>query len=206
MNANNINLVTAVMYVPHIIDAITIARKKGLKIPIIYNSSGYEKVETLKMLEGYIDVYLPDFKYYYNDIAYNLSGIKNYFENATNAIKEMYRQVGVPKLDSNGIIKKGLIIRHLILPNHIKNSKMVLKWIEKNINKDVFVSVMAQYFPTYKAMETEDINRKLNDYEYKKIEEYLYSLNLNNGYIQDLDDCEEQYVPQFIDDELNSHT
>ena len=199
MNANNINLVTAVMFVPQIIEAIKIARKKGFKLPIVYNSSGYERIETLKMLEGYVDVYLPDFKYYYNDLAYNLSGINNYFENVTKAIKEMYRQVGAPKFDSKGIIKKGLIIRHLVLPNHIRNSKMVLKWIKNNISSDVYVSIMAQYFPTYKSMETEDINRKLSENEYNDIKEYLNFLNIKNGYIQELEDCEEEYVPNFID-------
>jgi putative pyruvate formate lyase activating enzyme len=195
-NANNINLVTGVIYVPQIIEAIEIARKNGLKIPIIYNSSGYEKVETIKMLNGYIDVYLPDLKYYYNDLAKKLSGVDNYFENATEAIKEMYSQVGSPQFDENGMIKKGLLIRHLVLPNHIQNSKMVLKWIKENMHKEVLVSVMAQYFPTYKAMETEDINRKLNTYEYKQIEQYVFDLNLD-GYMQDLEDNEEQYVPQF---------
>ena len=187
------------MFVPQIIEAIKIARKKGFKLPIVYNSSGYERIETLKMLEGYVDVYLPDFKYYYNDLAYNLSGINNYFENVTKAIKEMYRQVGAPKFDSNGIIKKGLIIRHLVLPNHIRNSKMVLKWIKNNISSDVYVSIMAQYFPTYKSMETEDINRKLSENEYNDIKEYLNFLNIKNGYIQELEDCEEEYVPNFID-------
>ena len=198
MKANNINLVTGCMYVPQVIEAIKIAKKKGLRIPIVYNSSGYENVKTLKMLDGYIDIYLPDLKYYYEELAYNLSGIKNYFENATKAIKEMYKQVGTPIFDDNGIIQKGLIIRHLVLPNHIRNSKMVLKWIKENIDEKVFVSVMAQYFPTYKAMETNDINRKLSKQEYEEIEEYLYYLNIYNGYIQDLEDCEEQYVPKFM--------
>ena len=130
-------------------------------IPIVYNSNGYESIETLKALEGYIDVYLPDLKYYYDDIAFKYSGIKNYFKNATEAIKEMYRQVGYPELDEYGIIKKGLIIRHLVLPNNIQNSKKVLEWIKNNIDKRVYISIMAQYFPTYKANETEDIKEYL---------------------------------------------
>lgn len=194
-NANNINLVTGVMYVPQIIEAIKIAKEKGLKIPIIYNSSGYETKETIKLLNGYIDIYLPDFKYYYNELGKNLSGISNYFENAKNAILEMHKQVGSPKFDENGMIKSGLIIRHLVLPNHIQNSKMILKWISQNIEEN-FVSVMAQYFPVYKALETEDINRKLNKEEYSEIMSYIQNLNIN-GYFQDLEDNEEQYVPQF---------
>lgn len=194
--ANNINLVTAVMYVPQIIESIKIARKNGLKIPIVYNTSGYEKKETIEMLNGYIDVYLPDLKYYYNDCAKKLSGIENYFEYGAESIKEMYNQVGAPKYDKNGMIKSGLIVRHLVLPNHIQNSKRVLKWIKDNLPEDIPVSIMAQYFPTYKAMETNDINRKLTQEEYNKIEQYVFDLNLN-GYIQDLEENEEQYVPQF---------
>lgn len=195
-NANNINLVTAVMYVPQIIEAIKIARKNGLKIPIIYNTSGYEKRETIELLSGYIDVYLPDLKYYYNDCAENLSGIKEYFKYATESVKEMYKQVGAPKYNENGMIEKGIIVRHLVLPNHIQNSKMILKWIKENMPEDIVVSIMAQYFPTYKAMKTEDLNRKLTEKEYKEIEDYVFDLGLD-GYIQDLEDNEEKYVPQF---------
>lgn len=194
--ANNINLVTGFMYIPQIIEAIKLARKNGLKIPIVYNSSGYEKVESLKLLEGYIDVYLPDFKYFDNELAKKLSGVNNYKEFAENAIKEMYRQVGDPEFDENGIIKKGMIIRHLVLPNHIENSKNVLKWIKENIDENVYLSLMAQYFPTYKALDTTDINRKLSIEEYEEIEQYVFDLNFN-GYMQDLEDNEEQYVPDF---------
>ena len=196
-NAENINLVTPTMYVYHIIEAIKIAKNKGLKIPIVYNSNGYENVETIKKLDGYIDIYLPDLKYYDDDLAFKYSGVKNYFENATSAIKEMYNQVGSPVLDENGMMKKGLIIRHLVLPNNLQNSKDVLKWINDNIDKKVFVSVMAQYFPTNRAKEFPEINRKLTKEEYEEIENYLYSLDLDNGYIQELGEHEEEYVPDF---------
>ena len=196
-NAENINLVTPTMYVYHIIEAIKIAKNKGLKIPIVYNSNGYENVETIKKLDGYIDIYLPDLKYYDDDLAFKYSGVKNYFENATSAIKEMYNQVGNPVLDENGMMKKGLIIRHLVLPNNLQNSKDVLKWINDNIDKKVFVSVMAQYFPTNKAKDFPEINRKLTKEEYEEIENYLYSLDLDNGYIQELGEHEEEYVPDF---------
>lgn len=196
-NAENINLVTPTMYVYHIIEAIKIAKNKGLKIPIVYNSNGYENVETIKKLKGYIDIYLPDLKYYDDDLAFKYSGVKNNFENATSAIKEMYNQVGSPVLDENGMMKKGLIIRHLVLPNNLQNSKDVLKWINDNIDKKVFVSVMAQYFPTNKAKDFPEINRKLTKEEYEEIENYLYSLDLDNGYIQELGEHEEEYVPDF---------
>lgn len=195
--ANNINLVTPTMYVEQIIESIKIARKKGLIIPIVYNSNGYENVETIKMLNGYIDVYLPDLKYADNNLAKRYSNIDNYFETATQAIKEMYNQVGAPVLGENGIIKKGLIIRHLVLPNFIENSKKVLEWIKDNIDDDVYVSIMAQYFPTYLAKEDEYINRKLTKEEYEDIEEYVYELNFENGYMQDLGEHEEEYVPNF---------
>lgn len=196
-NAENINLVTPTMYVYQIIEAIKIAKENGLHIPIVYNTNSYETVETIKLLNGYIDIYLPDLKYYYNDIAYKYSKINNYFETATSAIQEMYSQVGAPILDKNGIMKKGLMIRHLVLPNNIENSKKVLKWIKDNIDNNVYVSVMAQYFPTYLAKEDETINRKLTKKEYEEIENYLYSLDLDNGYIQELGEHEEEYVPNF---------
>lgn len=195
--ANNINLVTAIPYVPHIIEAIKIAKEKGLHIPILYNTSGYEDIKTLKMLEGYIDIYLPDFKYYDNDLAMRLSNVKNYREITETAILEMKRQVGKNKYNENGILQKGIIIRHLVLPNNIQNSKDILKWIKKNLGKETTISLMAQYFPTYKALEDKEINRKLTKEEYKEIEQYLYELELENGYIQDLEDEEEKYVPKF---------
>lgn len=197
-NVENINLVTPTSYVPQIIEAIKIAKNNGLKIPIVYNTNGYEKVETIKMLEGYIDIYLPDLKYSDNLLAKRLSKVDNYFEIATNAIKEMYRQLGKPIFNDNGIMQKGMIIRHLVLPNHILNSRRVLKWINDNMN-EVYVSIMAQYFPTYKAKEIDDINRKLTKEEYQEIEKYLYRLNLENGYIQELGEHEEEYVPNWED-------
>ena len=196
-NANNINLVTPTTYAYQIVEAIKIARKKGLKIPIIYNTNGYEKVETLKMLEGYIDIYLPDLKYFYDNLAIKYSKAENYFNIATKAIQEMNRQVGIPKFNEDGIIQKGMIIRHLVLPNHLRNTKHILKWIKNNLPDDTYVSVMAQYFPTYKAKEYEDINRKLTKKEYNEIENYIYTLDLKNGYMQELGEHEEEYVPNF---------
>lgn len=196
-NAHNINLVTPTMYVYQIIEAIKIAKSKGLNIPIIYNSNGYENIETIKLLNGYIDVYLPDLKYYTNELSKKYAKVDNYFETATKAIKEMYNQVGQAKFDENGLIKKGVIIRHLVLPNHIQNTKNILKWISDNMPDDIYVSVMAQYFPTYKAKDDDLINRKLNKKEYNEVLNYLYSLDLENGYIQELGLHEEEYVPNF---------
>lgn len=195
--AHNINLVSPTIYVPFIIEAIKISKENGLKLPIIYNTSGYEKVETLKMLEGYIDVYLPDLKYFDNKLAKEYSKAPNYFEIATKAIEEMYRQVGAPILDEEGMIKRGVIIRHLVLPGQIENSKNILQWIEQKFKNNVYISVMAQYFPCYKAKQINGLNRKLTKKEYREIEDYLYSLNIDNGYIQELGEHEEEYVPNF---------
>ena len=194
--ANNINLVTPTMYVEQIIKAIDIAKKNGLNIPIVYNTNGYEEVETIKKLNVYIDIYLPDFKYFTNELAIKYSKAPNYFEKVTSALIEMQSQFDEYVFDGE-IMKKGMIVRHLVLPNHIQNSKNVLKWIKDNLRKDIYVSVMAQYFPTYKAIGDELIGRKLSFSEYRKIEQYFYGLDIENGYIQDLGKHEEEFVPDF---------
>lgn len=194
--ANNINLVTPTMYVEQIIKAIDIAKDDGLNIPIVYNTNGYEEVETIKKLNGYIDIYLPDFKYFTNELAIKYSKATNYFEKVTSVLLEMQSQFDEYVFDGE-IMKKGMIVRHLVLPNHIQNSKNVLKWIKENLRKDIYVSVMAQYFPTYKAVGDELIGRKLSFSEYRKIEQYFYGLDIKNGYIQDLGKHEEEFVPDF---------
>ena len=130
-------------------------------------------------------------------MAIKYSKAPNYFETATKSILEMIRQVGCPEFDENGIIQKGVMIRHLVLPNHLQNTKNVLKWIKENIPEDVYINVMAQYFPTYKAKEDELINRKLSKKEYKEIENYFYLLDFKNGYMQELGEHEEEYVPKW---------
>lgn len=194
--ANNINLVTPTMYVEQIIKAIDIVKDGGLNIPIVYNTNGYEEVETIKKLNGYIDIYLPDFKYFTNELAIKYSKAPNYFEKVTSALLEMQSQFDEYVFDGE-IMKKGIIVRHLVLPNHIQNSKNVLKWIKENLREDIYVSVMAQYFPTYKAIGDELIGRKLSFSEYRKIEQYFYGLDIKNGYIQDLGKHEEEFVPDF---------
>lgn len=199
-NVENINLVTPTSYTFQIIEAIKIARENGLKIPIVYNTNGYETVETIRELDGYVDIYLPDLKYAENEKAYKYSKIENYFEIATNAIKEMVRQVGKPEFDENGIMKKGVMIRHLVLPENVENSKKVLKWINDNLKDYVYISVMAQYFPTYKAKYDEkykELNRKLNENEWKQIEDYIDFLGFENGFVQELGEHEEEYVPKW---------
>ena len=196
-DVENINLVTPTSYAYQIMEAIKIARNKGLRLPIIYNTNGYENVETIKALEGFVDIYLPDLKYADNKLAMEYSKVDDYFEIATEAIKEMIKQVGVPRFDENEMIKKGVLIRHLVLPNHIENSKKVLLWIKENLPKDIYVSIMAQYFPTYKAKEDEEINRKLTFEEWNEIEDFVQEIGIENGFIQELGEHEEEYVPKW---------
>lgn len=199
--AENINLVTPTSYSVQIIETLKIAKQNGLTLPIVYNTNSYENVETIKMLNGYIDVYLPDLKYAENNLAKKYSKVENYFETATNAIKEMYKQVGKETFNENGIMTKGMIIRHLVIPNHIENSKKVVKWIKDNLPNEVYISIMAQYFPTYKSKEIKELNRKITKNEYNQFLEYLYNLDFNNGYIQDLGEKEENFVPKWEFDE-----
>ena len=194
-NANNINLVSPTPYVYQIIEAIKIAKENGLKIPIIYNTGNFENLETIKLLNGYIDVYLPDLKYFSDDVAVKYSKTSNYFNVATNNIKEMLNQVGNPVFDENGIIQKGLIIRHLVLPSHINETKHILSWIKENLSIKTYLSIMLQYFPTFKAKEDNLINRKISKREFNIIQNLI--LDFENGYIQDLSNFEEEYVPNF---------
>ena len=193
----NINLVTPTSYTIQIIKAIEIAKNKGLKIPIVYNTNGYENVENIKRLKGYIDIYLPDLKYFYNELGNKYSKVNNYFEIASEAILEMYKQVGKPIINSQGIMERGVIIRHLVLPNMIENSEKILKWIKDNLDDKVYVSIMAQYFPTYLAKDDKKINRKLTKEEFKEIEKYIEKIDIEQGFIQELGEHEEEYVPKW---------
>lgn len=196
--AENINLVSPTIYADKIADAIRLAKEKGLKLPIIYNSNGYENISTLKRLEGLIDVYLPDLKYSDDKLGFKYSNVKDYFEIASEAIKEMERQVGKPKFNEKGMIQKGLIVRHLIMPNHIENTKNVLKWFKENLDDEIYISVMTQYFPTYRANEYKEINRKITKEEYDEVERYIEELDIQNGYMQDFaEEDEAQYVPKW---------
>lgn len=194
---HNINLVSPTPYVNYIRNAIIIAKQKGLKIPVIYNTNGYERVETIKSLEGLIDVYLPDFKYGNDDIAKKYSATINYTQNAISAIKEMYRQVGNARFDKHGIIQKGLIIRHLVLPNNIDNTKSVLKLIATNMDKEVYVSLMGQYIPKDEALKCEELNRRITEKEYDEAIDYFFEVGLKNGFIQELSSASDEYIPDF---------
>ena len=191
--AHNINLVTPSHYVKQIVEALNIYKPK---IPVVYNTSGYDSVEELKMLEGYVDVYLTDLKYYSSELSQKYSSAKNYFEVCSLAIKEMIRQQ--PKnVMENGLIKKGVIIRHMVLPNCIDDSFKVLEWIKNNLGEDVIVSVMGQYTPYFNASKFPEINRKLKPVEYKLVINHFNKLGLKNGFMQSLDSADENFIPPF---------
>lgn len=194
--AHNINLVTPTMYVPSIVKGLKLAKKEGLHIPIVYNTSGYENIDTLKMLEGIVDIYLPDFKYYDNCLAYQYSHAKDYFEYASLAIEEMVRQVGRFSIDNQGIMKKGVIVRHLLLPTHVEDSKKVVQYLYDRYGNDIIFSIMNQYTPVRKV-EREELNQKVLDSEYDELINYAYDLGIRNAFIQEGDTQEESFIPDF---------
>lgn len=190
--ARNINLVSASHYALAVAESL----KEKLPVPVIWNSSGYEKVETLRMLEGKIDVYLPDFKYAEREPAEKYSLAPDYFEHASKAIKEMLRQTGDVVLDENGNIQKGVIIRHLILPGQVENSKRVLDYISRHF-EGAWVSLMAQYVPMGNAGKYPEINRPITQEEYDEVVSYMLDLGLEDGFIQDLESADSKYTPSF---------
>ncbi len=196
MGANNINLVTGTHFLPLIKEALILAKKEGLKIPIVYNTSSYENVESLKEMEGLIDIYLPDLKYYDNKLAENFSLANNYFEIATNAIKEMVRQTGKPVIENN-IMKKGVIVRHLLLPNHLEDSKKIIKYLHDTYDEDIYISIMNQYTPIKKFDKYPELNRTLTDKEYDELVNYACDLNITQAFIQEGETCKESFIPDF---------
>ena len=190
MGVHNIEFVTPTHYIDAILESLSYYRPK---LPLVYNSSGYDKVEILKKLDGVIDVYLPDFKYSDNALAKQLSACGDYVETATAAIDEMLRQTGEPVIE-DGLIKRGVMIRHLVLPSHIKNSLGVLDIIKEKWDARVQISLMSQYFPAGKADEYPDINRRITAREYQKVLDKLYKLELD-GFAQELASADQKYVP-----------
>ena len=191
--AHNINLVTPTIYVPQIIKAIKLAKKNGLDIPIIYNSSGYENLETIKMLKGYIDVYLPDFKYYDNNIAIKYSSAKDYFKYASTSLQEMIKQVGSCKFDKNGMITKGVIVRHLLLPTHLEDSKKIIKYLSQ-YKDNIYLSIMNQYTPIRK-LKYEELNHPVKKDDYYELIDYAVSLNIKNAFCQEDETVSESFIP-----------
>ena len=195
--AANLNLVTGAHYVPQIIHALELARKKGCKLPVVYNSSGYEKVETLKLLEGYVDVYLPDMKYLDAKLAADFSHAPDYPEVAENAIREMVRQTGAGVFGEEGYIRKGTIVRHLILPGHTKNSIAVLQYLHETYGDNIMISMMNQFTPVWKQEKFPELNRKVTKREYEKVLNIALELGIENGYFQEGETAKESFIPAF---------
>ncbi len=200
MGAENINLVTAGHYVPQVIEALKIAKPK-LNIPVVYNTSSYEKSETLKMLEGYVDVYLPDLKYVSSEMGQKYSHAPDYFSVASKAVKEMKRQVGDNVYDDRGMLKKGIIIRHLIMPGGYKDSIDVLKYISENYDTEkILVSIMSQYTPQG-ISEYKELNRKLFTMECQKVMDCADKFKIN-GFMQDKESAKSEFTPEFTSNNI----
>ena len=194
--ALNINLVTPTHFIPLIRDGLLLAKNKGLHIPIIYNTSSYENVNSLKLLEGLIDIYLPDLKYYDNKLAENFSKAKNYFSVAKEAINEMYRQVGTPKFNGN-IMTKGVIVRHLLLPTHSDDSKKILLYLHNTYKDNIYISIMNQYTPIRHIEKYKELNNKVDDYEYDSLVNYACDIGITKAFIQEGETCSESFIPDF---------
>jgi len=195
--ALNINLVTPTHYVPQIIEALKLAKASGLNIPILYNSSGYENIETIRALRGFIDVYLPDLKYYGDKYALKYSNAPNYFNTASKVIAEMVSQVGEVKLDDRGIIKKGVIIRHLMLPGLLFDSKKVIDFIYTTFSDDVYISLMNQYTPMLTSDKYPEINKTLNPNHYDALIDYCLSQGITKCFIQESGTSSKAFIPDF---------
>ncbi len=194
--AHNINLVSPTPHVPKIIEALDIVKPR-LNIPVVYNCGGYESVETIKMLEGYVDVYLPDFKYFNNDFALKYSGCKDYFETALEAIKEMVKQVGKPQFDDDGIIKKGVIVRHLVLPAMRHDSIRIMNELAKHFERDeILISAMSQYVPMHRSFDYKELSRRVSTFEYNSVLDEINKLGFD-GFSQQRDAADKAYIPEF---------
>jgi len=196
LGCHNLNLVSPTHYVPQIMRALLEAVPQGFRLPIVYNTNAYDEPSTLQELDGVVDIYLPDLKYSSNTIAMQLSDVAHYVQSARSSIKEMYRQVGNLQIDEEGLAVKGLIIRHLILPNDLAGSEDSLKWIAQELSPQVTVSIMSQYFPRHKAMQMPPLARSINSAEHRRVINIVDVLGMENGWMQDAG-SQEYYLPDF---------
>lgn len=196
--AHNINLVTPTHYTPEIIRAIRKAKEQGLGLPIVYNCSGYEKVETLKMLKGIVNVYLTDFKYMEREAAVRYSKAPDYPEIAQAALKEMMNQTGEAKFDENGIMQSGVIVRHLLLPGHVRNARAVVKYVYETYGDQLYLSLMNQYTPLPQVKkEFPELDRRVTEREYQRLISYALEIGVENAFIQDGNTAKESFIPMF---------
>ncbi len=194
--AENINLVTPTHYVPQIVEALGLAKTRGLTLPILYNTSGYERAETIRMLDGLIDIYMPDMKYFSDKYAVKYSNAPDYFNIASKALAEMFRQVGKPVI-KNGIMQKGVIVRHLMLPGLLFDTKHVIDYLYKTYGDDIYISLMSQYTPLEHVKKYPELDRKLNMEQYEAMVNYCAGLGITNAFIQDGEAAAESFIPPF---------
>lgn len=197
MGVHNINLVTPTHYITHIIGAIDTAKAHGLSLPIVYNTSSYENVNSLKLLDGYIDIYLPDLKYFSDKYAIKYSHAPKYFEIASKAISEMYRQTGVPKFGTDGLMKKGTIVRHLMMPHLLFDSKKIIDYLYKTYKDDIFISIMSQYTPLENAKDYPELSTRISAEYYNCLTNYAAELGIVNAFVQDGESASESFIPPF---------
>lgn len=198
--AHNINLVTPTHYIPQIIEALKIAKLNGLDIPIVYNTGTYENPDIIELLRGYIDIYLPDMKYFDNNFAFKYSLINDYFDCAKQNIEKMFNQVGEPVFDKNGIMQKGVIIRHLVLPTCKKDSKEIIKYLYDKYKNKVYISIMNQYTPPSRSLNKyPELNKPLSTKDYNEVVDYAVSIGVENGFIQEGETAKESFIPEFDD-------
>ncbi len=196
---HNIGLVSPTHFVPQIVKALCIAAEKGLRLPLIYNTNAYDSVDVLRLLDGVVDIYLPDLKYAEEADGYSYSKVKEYPKFTRRAIKEMHRQVGSDLvIDDEGLLKRGLLIRHLVLPNDIASSESTLKWIAEELGKETALSIMSQYYPANKAASITLLSRHIRESEYDRVLELLEKFGLENGWMQNFA-SQDYYKPDFTD-------
>ena len=196
--ANNINLVTPTHFVPQILLALQSAKEHGLTIPIVYNSSGYESTETLRLLEGYVDIYLPDFKYMDPALSLKYSHAQDYFTKAKESLAEMVRQAGSPVFDpATGLMKRGVIVRHLLLPGHTKDSKKILRYLHTTYENQIFISIMNQYTPLPQVKELPELNRRVSPAEYERVLDFALRIGIENGFFQEGETASDSFIPEF---------
>jgi putative pyruvate formate lyase activating enzyme len=198
---HNINLVSPTHFLPQIVTALELAIPAGLSLPLVYNSNGYEKVETLKLLEGIIDIYLPDAKYADDALALSFSRAKDYSRYNLSSLKEMYRQVGNLRITQEGLAVRGLIIRHLVLPHHLSNTGNTLKILKDLLGTKIHLSLLGQYFPTYRGLHDLRLNRKLTSEEYQEALNLLEEMGFENGWLQEPERIDASFIPDFTKDE-----
>ena len=195
--AANINLVTGGHFVPGILEGLTLAKEQGLTLPVVYNSSGYEKPETIRLLKGSVDIWLPDFKYWDDELGLRFSGVPDYRERAMKAIDEMVCQTGACVFDEEGYLRKGVVVRHLLLPGHVKNSREVLRYLHDTYGNRIYISIMSQYTPLSKDLPFEELNRKVTRREYERLLDYALELGIENGFFQEGEAAKESFIPDF---------